>query len=179
MSKLCVLPWVSLETTPLGTVKPCCLADDVIPDIDLSNNTLQEAFDGEYMRDLRQQFRDGMQPETCRRCWNEESAGRTSKRMNSLARLRDMLKPANIDFDSNDGKLIFIDLKLGNICNLKCRICGSFSSSKWAQEEIEIQKEWPEDYKNTLPYQHLQKGQWPRKNEDFWHNMNLLLPHIR
>ena len=179
MSKLCVLPWVSLETTPLGTVKPCCLADDVIPNIDLSSNTLQEAFDSEYMQDLRQQFRDGLQPETCRRCWNEEAAGRTSKRMNSSLRLREMLKSVDVNFDSNDGKLIFLDLKLGNICNLKCRICGSFSSSKWAQEEIEIQKEWPDDYKNNMPHQHLQQGQWPRKNTDFWANMNLLLPYIR
>jgi MoaA/NifB/PqqE/SkfB family radical SAM enzyme len=179
MSKLCVLPWVSLETTPLGTVKPCCLADDIIPNIDLSENTLQQAFNSDYMKDLRQQFRKGLEPKTCRRCWNEESAGRTSKRMNSIVRLREMLGAESIDFSSDDGKLIFIDLKLGNICNLKCRICGSFSSSKWAQEEIEIQKEWPTNYKNTLPYQHLQKGQWPRKNNDFWTNMNLLLPHIR
>ena len=24
----CVLPWVSLEASPIGTVRPCCLADD-------------------------------------------------------------------------------------------------------------------------------------------------------
>ena len=28
--KFCVLPWVSLETSPIGTVRPCCLADDEI-----------------------------------------------------------------------------------------------------------------------------------------------------
>ena len=33
-------------------------------------------------------------------------------------------------------KLMFLDLKLGNICNLKCRICGAWSSNKWAQEEV-------------------------------------------
>ena len=33
--------------------------------------------------------------------------------------------------------LKFIDFKLGNVCNLKCRICGSWSSSKWAQEEMD------------------------------------------
>jgi len=179
MSKLCILPWVSIETTPIGSVKPCCLTDDIIPNINLTDNTMQEAFDSEYMRNLRQQFRNGEKPETCRRCWTEEDAGRTSKRMNSLLRLGNMLKTVDVDFDSNDGKLIFLDLKLGNICNLKCRICGSFSSSKWAQEEIEIQKEWPDDYKNSMPHNHLHLGQWPRKNHDFWDNMNLLLPYIR
>ena len=30
--KFCVLPWVSIETSPVGTVRPCCLADDEILD---------------------------------------------------------------------------------------------------------------------------------------------------
>lgn len=176
---ICVLPWVSLETTPLGNVKPCCLADDVIPDTDLTVNTLESAFNSEYMKDLRQQFIENQKPGTCRRCWDEEDAGRVSKRMNSTLRLSKLIEAADIDFDSTDGKLIFLDLKLGNICNLKCRICGSFSSSKWAQEEIEIQKQWPTDYKNTLPYHHLQMGQWPRKNGEFWDNLHDLLPDVR
>lgn len=184
LSDICVLPWVSLETTPLGTIRPCCLADfnvtdEAGKDLSLDTVTLDQAFNGEYMKDLRQQFIDGKKPETCRRCWNEEAAGRTSKRMNSYLRLKQILNNIEIDFTGTDGKLIFLDLKLGNICNLKCRICGSFSSSKWAQEEIEIQKEWPTEYKNSLPYQHLQKGQWPRKNLDFWTNMKDLLPYVR
>ena len=28
--KFCVLPWVSIETSPIGTVRPCCLAVDEI-----------------------------------------------------------------------------------------------------------------------------------------------------
>jgi hypothetical protein len=28
--KFCVLPWVSLETSPIGTVRPCCLAEEEI-----------------------------------------------------------------------------------------------------------------------------------------------------
>ena len=27
-----MLPWVSLETSPIGTVRPCCLAEDEITD---------------------------------------------------------------------------------------------------------------------------------------------------
>ena len=30
--KFCVLPWVSIEASPIGTVRPCCLADDEILD---------------------------------------------------------------------------------------------------------------------------------------------------
>ena len=30
--KFCVLPWISIEASPIGTVRPCCLADDEIRD---------------------------------------------------------------------------------------------------------------------------------------------------
>jgi len=30
--KFCVLPWISLEASPIGTVRPCCLADDELLD---------------------------------------------------------------------------------------------------------------------------------------------------
>ena len=43
------------------------------------------------------------------------------------------------------GEVKFVDLKLGNLCNLKCRICGSWSSSKWAKEEIDLLNKGLED----------------------------------
>ena len=47
-------------------------------------------------------------------------------------------KDEEVDYSSNNGvELKFLDLKLGNICNLKCPICGSWSSSKWAKEELD------------------------------------------
>lgn len=180
---LCILPWISLETSPLGDFRPCCLALESIKDADgvpLSavNTDLQTAANSQYMRNLRKSFIQQEKPATCNRCWDEEAAGRVSKRMNSYSRLRHLVDKINFT-NPDDTNLIFLDLKLGNICNLKCRICGSFSSSKWAQEEIDIQKKWPIEYKNSLPHQHLHKGQWPRNNKDFWQDLLELLPSIR
>jgi organic radical activating enzyme len=127
------------------------------------------------MQDLRKDFLAGNKPETCRRCWDEEAAGRVSKRMNSRIRLKEYYD--SVDWNNlNPDQLWFIDLKLGNICNLKCRICGSWSSSKWAKEEI--------DYvggnrKEHLAYKFLQDGAWPRESEVFWENLRTLLPNIK
>ena len=30
--KFCVLPWISLETSPIGSVRPCCLAEHELRD---------------------------------------------------------------------------------------------------------------------------------------------------
>ena len=72
---------------------------------------------------------------------------------------------------------MFLDLKLGNICNLKCRICGSWSSSQFATEEINDAP--PAEKKSTYAYQMLRAGAWPRENETFWDQIDLALNDIR
>jgi MoaA/NifB/PqqE/SkfB family radical SAM enzyme len=82
-----------------------------------------------------------------------------------------------VDWDNDTpDQLWFLDLKLGNICNLKCRICGTWSSSKWAQEDIEHQA--TVDKKSSPAYKQLKLGEWPRKSNAFWNNVEKLLPHI-
>ena len=151
-----------IETTPLGEFRPCCLAEESIPDLNITKgDTLQNAFESEYMNDLRQEFIDGKQPATCAKCWALESAGGTSKRM---------ISNQKFGVDTNKKQLKFLDLKLGNICNLKCRICGAWSSSKWAQEEIELGNKTARDW--------LDQGQWPRKQHDLWNEIVELLPDV-
>jgi MoaA/NifB/PqqE/SkfB family radical SAM enzyme len=180
--KICMLPWISIETSPIGTARPCCLAVDEITKPDgtkysLRENTLEEIYHSDYMQDLRKDFLAGNKPATCQRCWDEEAAGRTSKRINSRIRLKEYYN--SIDFQNIDpNQLWFIDLKLGNICNLKCRICGSWSSSKWAKEEIDYSPELV-DRKTHLAYTYLKDGAWPRESEIFWDNLKTLLPNIK
>jgi MoaA/NifB/PqqE/SkfB family radical SAM enzyme len=176
--KFCVLPWVSLEASPIGTVRPCCLADDELCDNDgnkmnLATADFADIQDSNQMRALRSKFLLGSQPTTCRKCWNEENAGRTSKRMHTLNRLKNM----GIDdtWTVQAKPLMFLDLKLGNICNLKCRICGSWSSSKFAVEEISNSQ----DSKNSFAYQMLKAGNWPRENKQFWNEIDGVLTDIR
>ena len=180
--KICMLPWVSIETSPIGTARPCCLAKDEITKpngskYSLRENTLEEIYHSDYMQDLRKDFLAGNKPVTCQRCWDEEAAGRTSKRINSRIRLKEYYN--SVDFQNIDpNQLWFIDLKLGNICNLKCRICGSWSSSKWAKEEIDYIPELV-DRKTHLAYTYLKDGAWPRESEVFWDNLKTLLPNIK
>ena len=176
--KFCVLPWISLEASPIGSLRPCCLAEEEITDdrgekFDLLNCSLAEAQQSQYMRDLRQQFLEEKQPRTCRKCWQEERAGRTSKRMHTLDRLKHMV--ADTEWTQDAKPLQFLDLKLGNICNLKCRICGSWSSSTFAAEELQ----YVEDKKSSFHYTMLKKGAWPRENAQFWNQIDGILEQIR
>jgi MoaA/NifB/PqqE/SkfB family radical SAM enzyme len=180
---ICILPWVSIETSPIGTARPCCLAIEEITDntgvkYDLNKTDLQTIYNSKYMQNLREQFRAGEKPKTCNRCWQEEDAGRASKRIFSKIRLKEFAD--KVDYANNTpDQLWFVDLKLGNICNLKCRICGSWSSSKWAAEELDYMPKGV-DKKQHIAYQWLKQGAWPRNPDtNFWDNLKKLLPNIR
>ena len=179
--KFCVLPWVSLETSPIGTVRPCCLAEDELLDndgnkFDLSTASFSGIQNSNSMQRLRQEFINGEQPKTCRKCWREERAGRTSKRMHTLDRLKHMLPDQTWTADAQP--LMFLDLKLGNICNLKCRICGSWSSSTFATEELQWLR-YNEDRKDNHHYRMLQQGAWPRENPTFWSEIEKVSEQIQ
>jgi MoaA/NifB/PqqE/SkfB family radical SAM enzyme len=179
--KFCVLPWVSLETSPIGTVRPCCLADHEIVDnagekFNLATASFLDIQNSDHMMTLRQEFLEGKQPKTCRKCWHEERAGRTSKRMHTLNRLKHMLPDQ--EWTVHARPLMFLDLKLGNICNLKCRICGSWSSSTFATEEL-ANLPPTEDRKTSHHYQMLREGAWPRENLKFWSEIDQVLDQIR
>jgi MoaA/NifB/PqqE/SkfB family radical SAM enzyme len=76
----------------------------------------------------------------------------------------------NEEWTADAKPLMFLDLKLGNICNLKCRICGSWSSSTFATEELANLA--PEDNKKSNHhYQMLRQGAWPRENQQFWNEI--------
>ena len=179
--KFCVLPWISLETSPIGTVRPCCLAEEEIVDdngnkFDLNTANFANIQNSQYMQTLRQDFLDAQQPSACRKCWREERAGRTSKRMHTLDRLKHMLPDQSWTVDAKP--LMFLDLKLGNICNLKCRICGSWSSSQFAVEEL-ANLGPNEDRKTNHHYQMLKQGAWPRENPTFWKEIDQVVDQIR
>lgn len=179
--KFCVLPWISLETSPIGTVRPCCLAEEEIVDdngikFDLNTARFVDIQNSAYMQDLRQQFLDQKQPQTCRKCWREERSGRTSKRMHTLDRLKHMIPDQ--PWTSDARPLMFLDLKLGNICNLKCRICGSWSSSTFATEEL-ANLAPGEDRKTNHHYIMLRQGAWPRENPTFWSEIDQVIDQIR
>jgi hypothetical protein len=162
------LPWNHLEVDVNGGASPCCLYKGSIPGVKVYEQSLKSIQQNKYMEILRKQFRNGERPKGCSNCWQEEDAGKTSKRMNSIYKMRSSLT----DWTPNsEPTLKFIDFKLGNVCNLKCRICGSWSSSKWAQEEL--------DYgENPVARKNLHEGGWPKRNPQFFEELQEDLKYV-
>jgi len=66
----------------------------------------------------------------CNSCWSREEKGLTSSRYYHMRMLKKELMTVDLDHPS----IKSLDIKPGNTCNFKCRICSPLYSSLFAQE---------------------------------------------
>lgn len=160
---ICAQPWVSIDINPAGEFKPCCfykqaLTDDNGVPFKSSKDSLDTVYHSKSMRRLREDFRQGKKPAHCSRCWKEEADNTISKRQ--LLKQRFKPNAYNANWEQDDiSNLLFLSVAFGNICNLKCRICSSGSSSQIATEAIEHSDHYL-DKKEHPAYKSLTAGMW-------------------
>ena len=153
-------PWAAISTDVNGSIRPCCRFNQPHKQIDhvmpfMKDGTLDELWNSEPLKKLRQSFIDGKMPVECRQCTNEEESGLFSYRqeMNSFLERYPHQKD-RYDFTSTESPPPFyIDLKLTNVCNLKCRMCSPMASSL-------IQKE--------------REKEFGIKGDDYWHENKIV-----
>lgn len=141
---VCVNPWINIELSTVGALRPCCNYDwqesNVFPNIE--NLSIGIAVNDNSFKHLRKQMKAGVLVSGCKKCWADEQAGNQSKRQRDNYVFKDKL--FEIDWNQTDAQLASLDLKLKNLCNLSCRICGPYASSKWYDEASKN----PEIYQN-------------------------------
>lgn len=147
---LCPMPWMHLEVTAPGKIRPCCVSSQTIGHV--KDLTLQDAFGSNMLSELRQELLDGKKSSGCQKCWDLESKGLISNRTYHMQFLKTELLTNLLDYP----KIKSLDLKPGNTCNFKCRICNPVSSSLFAQEVSKYQStllttfNWAEDNSKTI-----------------------------
>jgi hypothetical protein len=72
--KKCALLWSHVANEPGGTCRTCCIAKNRIQDSDgidmtLSTHTMSEILSSQYVENIRQEIREGNEPENCETCW--------------------------------------------------------------------------------------------------------------
>jgi radical SAM protein with 4Fe4S-binding SPASM domain len=135
----CVLPWMHLYVGTDGNVLPCCVADSQFPLGNIEEQSIDEISKSQPFNQLRANMLNGRRSKECNRCYNQEDANLSSARTRHNDRWSD-IKDKNLDptgvISSFDP--VYLDIRLNNICNLKCRMCNGYFSSAIAQEEIEL-----------------------------------------
>lgn len=198
----CILPWIHLATRPNGDMRICCVAnasgadngdytvglvkkEDGSP-VNFSSTLPSESFNSEYMKSVRKLMLAGEIPASCTKCHKEEAQGIVSKRVweTGTWHYEGIDIPELIAQTDEDGSVAFnlkyLDLRLGNTCNLKCIMCSPHDSSMWTADHkrvfpiftsplIKKQMSWSADNFNNS---------W-HENPKFWREIYDQIPNIK
>ena len=151
----CPLPWQHLATHPHGGVTLCCISDhtdglnrarnfkgEYDEFLSLNNETIEQHMNSDYYNEVRLQMLNNEMPKACMRCYNEEDNGIRSKRDHEKTvfpqNSSDWASGITRQDGSIDMDLRFVELRLGNVCNVRCRTCNPASSSKWLDDYKDI-----------------------------------------
>jgi MoaA/NifB/PqqE/SkfB family radical SAM enzyme len=127
---VCPVVWSHLEITQQGSIRPCCIQYTIVGDI--QKDQIIDAFHSSAMSELRHSLLTGIRAPGCRNCWATEDDGHLSNRQRHLNL---HAKEFYTDWIDNP-KIRSLDVKPGNTCNFKCRICSPSESSLHADEQL-------------------------------------------
>ena len=136
----------------------------------LSNASIKDFWFSNDGIKFAKQLESGEQVPECNACWQEEAAGKDSKR------IRDNKTYAAQKFTSTDLPIV-LDLSMGNLCNIKCRICSPVHSTPWLREEAELRS--PNDIKGYMKQDKYQLAidSFAKDNDYVWEDIKDLLEH--
>lgn len=136
-------PFTGLATREDGSICACCRSRPVGT---IQENSLEEIWNGETMRRIRKQVLNNERPPECVPCFSLEDQGVESLRQRhikgQIPEARIKLYPNALDRLNDDYTLPFeiptMEIKLNNLCNLKCRMCNPIDSTSWNDwEQVE------------------------------------------
>jgi hypothetical protein len=192
-STFCPLPWIHLATRPNGDVRLCCTAnasgagEEDVKDaglvkadgrvMNLQTSTIAEVWNSDYMKSVRLQMLNDTIPSSCTKCFKEETQGIVSKRQWETVIWKERINVDDIvNRTQSDGSLPvdipYFDLRLGNLCQLKCIMCSPHDSSSWI-------KEWKLQYPKYKTIELKQDQSWDSDFDYTWYKKGSFLNEMK
>lgn len=185
----CMHPFTGLATREDGAIKACCRSHPVGF---IDKDSLENIWNNTTMKRIRKQVLNNERPPECEPCFNLEDQGVESLRMRHIAgkipEARVNLYPNALDNLTEDFAMPFeiptIELKLNNLCNLKCRMCHPADSTSWNDwsEVKDFYKKEGNIIFDLVDLHNLEQKPLLDKFEDnpnWWTSLEKLLPYFR
>lgn len=138
MKNFCILPFNSISIAANGDLRACCNAENGGFGVNANTLSIEKILNNQPIRKLRKTFLQDERSEYCNRCWRQEDEGSESFRIMTTKNdygNPDVVKPGEIiSFDN----IQYLDITVGNKCNLACRMCEPSSSSLVAKQHREL-----------------------------------------
>ena len=152
----CSFPFQHQYVHMSGSVRLCCATMENATDkkgnrIHMNNDSLQKIWNSDYMKEARLKMKNGEVLEACTKCIDQEARGYKSMREESGQ--EENINNVNAD-GSMDTMPNSMELHFGNVCNLKCKMCGQDYSNQIGKEILQI----GEKDKDFLQWVYKQSG---------------------
>ena len=181
----CMHPFTGLATREDGAVKACCRSHPVGF---IQNATLEEIWNNDTMQRIRRQVLNGERPAECAPCFNLEDQGVESLRQRHI---NGVIPEARINLYPNTPlqevmpfEFPTMEIKMNNLCNLKCRMCNPMDSTSWNDwSEVEEHYKKEDNYLvQKIIDLNLQKKPFLDSfvdTDNWWASFEKLLPYFR
>jgi MoaA/NifB/PqqE/SkfB family radical SAM enzyme len=185
----CMHPFTGLATREDGAIQACCRSHPVGF---VQKQSLEEIWNGDTMKRIRRQVLNDERPPECEPCFALEDQGVESLRqrhiVGKIPEARINLYPTALDNLKEDYSMPFeiptMELKLNNLCNLKCRMCHPMDSTSW-NDWTEVEEFYKKDKNiiaNLVDTHNLKQKPYLDKfegNPNWWSSFKKLLPYFR
>ncbi len=181
----CMHPFTGLATREDGAIKVCCRSH---PIGFIQDSSLEEIWNNEKMQRIRKQILNGERPPECEPCFSLEDQGVESLRQRHI---NGVIPEARINlYPNTEFKEIMsfefptMEIKLNNLCNLKCRMCHPMDSTSWNDWE-QVEHFYKKENNYLVPVIDklgLKSSRYLCPFEDtdnWWSSFEKLLPHFR
>ena len=170
-NSFCMLPWMHLHAFPDGRAYPCCFAFDKLHVGNVNEQSMEEVFNGDKMKQMRLNMLNNRKSRECTKCYDQEDSGFFSLRLSSNKHFGH-----NINMVENtkpDGTADFIikywDIRFSNLCNMACRSCGTWFSSNWYEDHKKL---------TGSPPNHAKIMKAGRNSNDIWEQLLKQFDHV-
>jgi len=126
----CIAPFQSIRQNAFGRNSPCAFGAG---EWHHGHLTPEERWQSDELNILRQQFINNEKPEACKRCWDEEAAGKQSLRQRQYQYFPNDYNEFILSGQWMQGPKTAV-FKTSNVCNLACRSCAGWDSNTFLNE---------------------------------------------
>lgn len=211
---LCPIPWMSQSVRANGDLRICCqaqhgptggiLKNDKGEVYNAKDSNLDEVRNSDLSKQIRKYMMEGKWHSECIRCEKESNAGMWSRnKYENKIWAEDRTKESKhiplfdwnyaLKYTQKDGTIDtekidcnFYDVRFGNKCNLKCRMCGPTDSSSWYDDQVKLWSPTYKDSHGTVTLIKTDKGYTPdedvynwHESDSYWHQMDNNIKNIK
>ena len=197
----CILPFIHLSTRTDGSMQICCHANssstpenrapgcnrtDDNQIVNLKVHSAEKYWNTDFMTNVRKDMINGKYPRSCLQCYKEEALGYKSKRQWENEEWQNRINfdevLATVDENGNMPYGVhYVDMKLGNKCDLACVMCNPADSTQWIPDYNKLISSSSEQLQREIYWNKSELGgyNWWKNNKSYWDDIYKQLHNLK